>query len=93
MDSNGYNNAYYVERGLDVGDVDVLIMGSSHAEAFQVPMRSNFTYLLNLRFENDLDRIKFYNCARSGHSFSINASRCDDALSLFKPRRYPALEL
>lgn len=93
LDSNGYNNAYYVERGLDVGDVDVLIMGSSHVEAFQVPMRSNFTYLLNLKFENDLNRIKFYNCARSGHWFSINAARCDDALSLFKPRRYLALEL
>lgn len=94
LDANGYNNAFYVERGLDVAErPNVLVMGSSHGEAYNVPMQANLTYRLNLKFENDKEEKTFYSCARSGHAIAMNAARCDDALRFFKPKEYLILEL
>ena len=60
MDANGFNN----EKDLvDLGGVDILIMGSSHMEAVNVGRAENAGALLNTM----LPEYKTYNIGISGH--------------------------
>lgn len=93
LDANGYNNAYYRDFDRELTDVDVLTLGSSHMEAYQLPERANFVYLLNERFANDASTRSFYNSGRSGHPFSVRVARYEEALKLFKPKKYAIFEV
>lgn len=93
LDENGYNNAYYRDFQRDLSDVDVLVLGSSHVEAFQVSPRSNFVYLLNERFAEGDAKLSFYNSGRSAHVFVIRGARYEEALKLFKPKKIAVFEM
>lgn len=92
LDANGYNNAFYRERGWDLADVDALLQGSSYLESFQTSENETFVYRLNEAFENGPETLKFYSCGRSSHTFVTSTARYEDALKLFKPKKYAMIE-
>lgn len=59
-DSQGFNNKKVIENP------DILVLGSSHAEAQNVNQDENFCSLLNDKFDGELQA---YNMAISGHTF------------------------
>ena len=76
MDANGYNN----DEAYD--DVDVLIMGGSHIEAFQLERSENVTHKLDVM----LPQYHVYNVGTSGHSMEICANYLDNACAYFEPK-------
>lgn len=93
LDANALNNAYYNDFGRDLTNVDVLILGSSHIEAYQVLKNENIGYLLNLRFANDKEACAFYSCGISGYFLSAILSQYEATLEKFAPRKYVVIEL
>ena len=59
-DSQGFNNKKVIENP------DILVLGSSHAEAQNVLQSENFCSLLNDKFDG---KLQAYNMAISGHNF------------------------
>lgn len=76
MDENGYNNDEVY------ADVDVLIMGGSHIEAFQVDRSENVTHKL----DEMLPQYHVYNVGTSGHSTEICANYLENACRYFSPK-------
>lgn len=64
-DANGFNNLEVVDNP------DVLIVGSSHMDAAQVPQKQSTFYYLSQMLE---DRLTVYNMGTAGHTF---AKLCD----------------
>jgi hypothetical protein len=63
-DANGFNNTYpnhYWGNG-------ILLMGSSHMEAFNVPQDKNTANVLNSLLENNNSNMHVYNIGMSGHT-------------------------
>jgi len=60
-DANGFNNAEVV------GNPDVLILGSSHMEAVNVPQHQNTGYYLSQMLNG---KLSVYNMGISGHTFA-----------------------
>lgn len=82
MDKNGFNNADVFEN------VDILLMGSSHMEAYQVMQNENCASLLN----EYLPEFKTYNIGISGHTIYRIVDNLDSALKEFSPSRYVLIE-
>jgi hypothetical protein len=81
IDKNGYNNA---EVLAEVDDPDVLVMGSSHMEAFNVPQDKSTAYVLDgLLREYGLNA---YSIGISGHDFFAASKNLPAALRAKKPR-------
>lgn len=73
IDSLGYNNAYY----RNCTSPDIVFVGSSQLEAWQVPEDSNFIYLLNKKLNEDSlenNNFKCLNLGVSGHFFNVSVS-------------------
>lgn len=81
MDENGYNNEFFTE------DIDVLVMGSSHVEALQVPTKENFASLLN-----DNINMNVYNIGVSSHNFYRCVDNLAAALDHYSPSKYVIIE-
>ena len=47
-DENGFVNTFPEKKD----EINVLVMGSSHAEGFNVDSDENFTYVLNKKFKD-----------------------------------------
>lgn len=90
LDANGYNNEYYRDANRDLADVDALVMGSSHVEGFN--LNKPFVYLLNERFADSEGTKSFYQCGASSHTFDASIARYEDAVKLFRPKRYVLVE-
>lgn len=90
LDANGYNNEYYRDANRDLADVDALVMGSSHVEGFN--LEKPFVYLLNERFADSEATKSFYQCGASSHTLTASIARYEDALKLFRPKRYVLVE-
>lgn len=88
-DGNGYNNSFPHRQ--DQG-IDILVMGSSHMEAFQVAQDENATYLLNKQLKDSGNNDYAYNIGISGHDFLRCASNLTNALNTFKPTKYVVVE-
>lgn len=87
-DDNGFNNLYAVERG----DIDVLVMGSSHMEAFNVAQNKSASYVLNKKFHDaDID-LQVYNIGISGHTLARCLNNAENAVKEFKPNKYVVIE-
>ena len=83
--NEGYMNMFdYYEND----KIDILIMGSSHMEAFQVPMNESTAGILNSMLKDDT----VYNIGISGHNFLICASHLKNALQKYKPSKYVIIE-
>lgn len=84
MNSDGFNNMSNI---VDVGNVDILLMGSSHMEAVNVPKNRNVGALLN----ENLDCVT-YNIGISGHTIYQCVNNLDKAVECYKPSKYVIIE-
>lgn len=83
--NEGYINSIDYRRGTPI---DVLIIGSSQMEAFQVRQEESTTYLLN----NLLNNWVVYNIGISGHTFPICVDNLDAAVQKYHPSKYIVIE-
>lgn len=89
-DSYGYNNAYI----LGENQIDILLMGSSHMNAYNVPQKCSVSYLLNHMIEtSDAEyQGRVYNIGMEGHTFYICSDNLKDALETYSPQKYVIME-
>lgn len=83
IDSRGYNNEAVPER------IDILMMGSSHMEAFNVSQDENAAASLNEKFNG---KKTVYNIGMSAHKFYYCAKNLSGAIVEFKPAKYVVIE-
>jgi len=69
-------------------DIDVLIMGSSHMEAYQVSQSESVTGRLNALLENKT----VYNIGISGHGFLTCCCNFEAALKKYRPLYFTVIE-
>ena len=85
-DKNGYNNKEIPEK------IDILLMGSSHMEAFNVSQNKNTAALLqDMLKERGLEE-GVYNIGTSGHEFLRCLSNIEAALDVYQPSDYIIIE-
>ena len=83
MDSNGYNNLEPIKT-----EIDVLMMGSSHMQAVNVPQNRNVTALLN----EAVPEMYFYSIGVAGHKIYNVVNNISSAVEVYKPRLYVVIE-
>lgn len=83
MDEDGFNNSFPPQK-----DVDILLMGSSHMEAVNVPDTQNTGYLLN----ELLPEFYTYNIGTSGHTIYACANNLSAAVEYYRPQGYTVIE-
>jgi hypothetical protein len=85
MNNEGFNNLEdYNEQ-----PVDILVMGASHMEAFQVPQHKTTVALLNRFFEHT----KYvYNIGISSHFFPRVVNNFEAAVRYYEPKEYVVIE-
>ena len=84
--SDGFNNL----RDYAPGEaVDILLMGSSHMEAFNVAQDENAAALLNERYGGER---YVYNIGTAGHTLLYCVKHLDRALSVYAPSGWVVLE-
>ena len=81
IDSNGYNNPP------GEGPIRVLMMGSSHTEAFNVPAGRDVSSQLA-----EMLGSRVYNLGTSNHKLYRNAANLERALDLYKPTDWVTIE-
>lgn len=79
--NDGYMNTFDYTPGMDL---DVLILGSSQMEAFQVKMEQSTAGLLNKHFKNN----SVYNLGISGHYFETCVSNLEAAAKKYRPKKF-----
>jgi hypothetical protein len=85
MNNEGFTNIEdYNEQ-----PVDILLMGSSHMEGFQVPQDKTTASLLNKLF---FGKEYVYNIGINGHTFSIIANNFESAIKQYAPKKYVVIE-
>ena len=84
------NNEGYLNRFDYTGneEVDILVMGSSHMEAYQVSLHESTAARLGELLSDDV----VYNIGVSGHNFLVCADNLAAAIAKYKPRKYVILE-
>ena len=83
------NEGYINDSDYVPGDaVDVLVIGSSHMEALQVPMRETTTAILSER----LPDLSIYNVGLSNHDFLTCIRHLPAALEKYHPARFTIIE-
>ncbi len=85
IDSRGFNNL----KALD--DINVLILGSSQVEGFNVLPDENTVSVLNRLFASDLG-YQAYNIGISGHTLEHCIQNLENAVEEFKPSDYIIIE-
>lgn len=85
MDADGFNN---VSSLSELGEVDILIMGSSHMEAVNVSKPENTAALLN-RLAPEYST---YNIGVSGHQIYQCVNNLDSAVAYYNPAKYVVIE-
>ena len=83
--NEGYLNLVDYEQG---SIVDILLMGSSHMEAYQVGMMESAAAVL----QKKIPEYGVYNIGTSGHSFLTCVKNLNAAVEKYKPRRYVIIE-
>ena len=83
--NEGYVNPYDYHEGMDV---DVLIMGSSHMEGYNVAIKENTASQLSKLLEDET----VYNLGVSAHNFLTCANNLEKALEKYKPQKYVVIE-
>ena len=85
-DGNGFNNAEIID------DINILVMGSSQIEAFNVLQNENAVYRLNERFKQGNIDMCAYNIGTSGHSLDYCVNNIENAVKEFSPKDYVIIE-
>ncbi len=88
VDDNGYVNTYPQKSE----KIDVLVMGSSHTEGFNVAEDENYVYLLNQKFASSDNDMYVYNIGTSGHTLERCLRNLESAVSEFAPEKYVVIE-
>lgn len=83
--NEGYTNMFDYEDG-DL--IDILVMGSSNMEAYQVAMEESTASRLNAMLENDT----VYNIGMDSHNFITCADNFQAAVSKYQPSKYVIIE-
>lgn len=83
--NEGYVNTFDYEEGMPI---DILVMGSSHMEGFNVSMEENMGARLNALLPNDT----VYNIGLSEHNFLVCVDNLENALNKYKPSKYVIIE-
>lgn len=84
--NEGYLNTFDYSKNQTI---DILIMGSSHMEAYQVAMHESTASVLG----NLLPDHTVYNIGVSGHNFLVCADNFTAAIDKYKPSKYVVLEM
>lgn len=90
-DESGYNNGY----SSDISNPDVVVVGSSHIEALQVPANKNCVYLLNEMFDKDkqsYNDFKCFNLGMSAHFLDLSLSNFKNIASKYNNAKYIVIE-
>jgi len=83
--NEGYTNLFDYDEEVPI---DVLVMGSSHMEAYQVAMNESTASRLNALLEVET----VYNIGVSGHNFLVCAGNLEAAIEKYKPTGYVVIE-
>lgn len=84
--NDGYINAFDYSEGMPL---EVLIMGSSHMEAFQLLQKESVSGRLNAMRGSE----SAYNIGISGHGFLTCVGNLEAALEKYQPKKYVAIEM
>ena len=87
MNNEGFNNLADYNSGTPI---DILLMGSSHMEATNVPQKKTTGTLMNAEFGNTN---YVYNIGVSSHDFIHIASNLETAIQYYKPGKYVVIEI
>ena len=87
-DENGFVNTYPEKKD----EIDVLVMGSSHTEGFNLNWNQNFTYLLNQKFHENGDDKYAYSIGTSGHALIRCLKNLDAAVQKYQPKDCVVIE-
>ncbi|MEE1061910.1 MAG: hypothetical protein UH080_08890 [Ruminococcus sp.] len=87
-DENGYVNTYPKQSD----EIDILLMGSSHTEGFNVDETENYAYQLNNLLAENNKNMYAYNIGTSGHTLSRCLRNLESATNEFKPSKYIIIE-
>jgi hypothetical protein len=87
-DENGYNNS----GTMTSDNVDVLLMGSSQMNAYNVLQEYSTGYRLNSLLSESYLGYTLYNIGIEGHDFYICSDNLDDAIKEYKPNKYVIME-
>lgn len=83
--NEGYLNSFDYQDGMNI---DVLMMGSSHTEGYNVGMSESMSAQLGSMLPNDV----VYNIGTSAHGLNTNASNLSNAIKKYKPTKYVVIE-
>lgn len=87
-DENGFVNTFPIKKDT----VDILVLGSSHGEGFNIGADENFTYLLNKKLYDNHHDLYAYSICTSGHDLIRNVNNLDAAIKAYKPAKYIIME-
>ena len=85
-DAKGFNNVRVIENP------DILIIGSSQLEGYNVKTEENITAILNDMFSKDGSNLEAYNIGVSGHNFGVCLNNLGEAYEEFNPKKYVVIE-
>lgn len=88
-DAKGFNNL----SAENSEKPDILVMGTSHTEAFNVSQAENYAYLLGELFDSDTNNMSVYNIGISGHSITTCLNNFESAVNEFNPGKYVVMEV
>lgn len=88
IDDKGFVNTYPNDKDT----VDILVMGSSHTEGFNVNSDENYTYLLNKQLDEKGIDMYAYNIGMSGHPMVRCFRNLEAAIEEFAPTGYVTIE-
>lgn len=83
--NEGYVNSFDYHEGMNI---DVLLMGSSHMEGYNVSMSNSTSAQLASLLGDDV----VYNIGVSGHTFLRCCDNFEAALEKYKPQKYVVIE-
>lgn len=83
--NDGFNNSIDYTNDMDI---NVLIMGSSHTEAYQISQSESVTGRLNALLEDKT----VYNIGVSGHNFLVCSCNFEAAMEKYHPSQYVVIE-
>lgn len=84
VNNDGYNNKLDYNKDTEINN---LLMGSSHAEGFNISQNNNIASQLN-----SITDTYTYNIGISEHTLPICISNLDDALTKYQPSNYVIIE-
>lgn len=87
-----YDKAGYNNREIPANGVDVLLMGSSQMNAYNVSNEYSSAYLLSEQLNTGACNYSIYNIGMEGHDFYICSDNLDEALQTYSPTKYVLME-